>query len=200
MSDRFFLFDLDSTLTRVEILPTLAREAGCEQVMRDLTEKAMYEAIPFRQSFLERVALLQQIPVSQVRDMVTNIPLNDHLVKFIQENRQRCFIVTGNLDVWISGLMERMGIEGNVYCSRGIVEDDRLLGVASVIDKNTTVDTFVNEFAAIGDGSNDAQMVSRAEIGIGFGGVRPIAPSLLEVANYAFYDEEKLCQFLNRLL
>ena len=35
---------------------------------------------------------------------------------------------------------------------------------------------------------------------IGFGGVREIAPAVLNNATHAVYTEEKLCQFLRRLL
>lgn len=200
MSDYLFLFDLDSTITKVEILPTVAKLAGCEEKMRELTEHSMYDAVPFRQSFTERVELLKDIPVSTVRKAIEDIPLHEQLVEFIRENKERCYIVTGNLDVWIDGLVKRIGVEGNVFCSKGVVKDDRLCGIASVIDKAITVEQLVGDFVAVGDGSNDADMILKASVGIGFGGVRPIAPSLLEVASHAIYDETKLVQFLNRLL
>ena len=200
MSDYVFLFDLDSTITEVEILPTIAERVGCGERMRELTERSMYEAIPFRTSFLSRVDLLKEIPISTISDEIANIALNERLVRFMQENKHRCFIVTGNLDVWIAGLMERIGMTDSVHCSKGIVKDDRLLGVASVIDKNKLVDQIVGPFVAVGDGSNDADMISAADVGIGFGGVRPIAPSVLAVASHAIYDKEGLCQFLEQLL
>jgi phosphoserine phosphatase len=118
----------------------------------------------------------------------------------MRDNSQRCLIVTGNLDVWISGLMERIGMSNNVYCSKGIVRNDRLVDVVSVIDKSASVAQLTKDYVAVGDGSNDAQMISTAKVGIGFGGVRPIAPSVLEVATHAIYEEKKLCQFLERLL
>jgi hypothetical protein len=43
-------------------------------------------------------------------------------------------------------------------------------------------------------------MVSMARVGIGFGGVRSVAPSVLEVCTHAIYDEGRLVQFLNRLV
>ena len=51
----------------------------------------------------------------------------------------------------------------------------------------------------MGDGSNDADMISMAEVGIGFGGVRRIAPSVLEVCTHAIYEEGRLVDFLRRL-
>ena len=88
---------------------------------------------------------------------------------------------------------------GNVCCSRGIVSNDTLLGVASVSDKRFTVEQFIGPLIAVGDGSNDADMISIAQIGIGFGGVRTIAPAVLEVCTHAICDEKTLCLFLKRL-
>lgn len=200
MSDYVFLFDLDSTITKQEILPTIACSMGCGEQMRELTEDTMAGSTPFRESFLSRVDLLKGVSVSAVANMIGEIPVHQRLCEFIRENKDRCFIVTGNLDVWICRLMEKMGMADNLFCSKGIVSDDTLLGVASVIDKSLAAAQFVRPFVAVGDGSNDAEMVARAAVGIGFGAVRPIAPSLMNVASHAVYDEERLCQFLKRLL
>ncbi len=194
-----FLFDLDSTITKQEILPSIAASVGKGQQMRELTERCMSGSLPFRESFLSRVELLKDVPVSQVVESIAEIPIHEELCAFMRAHRGRCFVVTGNLDVWISGLMERIGMAGAVYCSRGIVSGDSLLGVASVIDKRLTVEQFVGPLVAVGDGSNDADMISMAQVGIGFGGVRHIAPSVLEVCTHAFYEEGRLVQFLGRL-
>lgn len=197
--DPIFLFDLDSTITKREILPTIAAAVGRGAEMRDLTERCMTGAMPFRESFLSRVELLKDIPVDEVSAAIAEIPVHEELCEFLRERRERCFIVTGNLDVWIAGLIERIGMTGNVFCSHGIVSDGRLLGVANVIDKRLTVEQFVGSLVAVGDGSNDADMISMANVGIGFGGVRNIAPAVLEVCTHAIYEEGKLCQFLKRL-
>ena len=194
-----FLFDLDSTVTRQEILPTIAESVGRGAQMRDLTEKCMAGALPFRESFLSRVELLKDVPVEDVSRAIAEIPVHEELCAFMRDHKKRCFIVTGNLDVWIGGLVERIGMAGNVFCSRGIVADGRLLGVASVIDKRLTVEQFVGPLVAVGDGSNDADMVSMAQVGIGFGGVRRIAPSVLEVCTHAIYEESRLVGFLKNL-
>ena len=54
-------------------------------------------------------------------------------------------------------------------------------------------------FVAVGDGNNDAEMIEAAEVGIGYGGVRPVAPSVLECATHVVYQEDKLVDFLNKL-
>ena len=43
-------------------------------------------------------------------------------------------------------------------------------------------------------------MARLSKIAIGFGGVRNIAPSLLANIDYAFYNEERLAEFLWKLV
>lgn len=200
MSRYIFLFDLDSTITKQEILPTIARERGIYREMCKMTESTMCGEIPFKQSFLQRVNLLRDVPVSEISNIVREIELNEKIVDFIKMNRDRCYIVTGNLDIWISGLMQRIGMESNVFCSKALVNEDYLQDVFSVIDKNAIVKQMILPFVAVGDGNNDAEMIDAAEIGIGFGGVREIAPSVLACSTHVVYSEEKLVDFLERLV
>lgn len=199
MSRFVFLFDLDSTITRQEILPTIAKEVGVYEQMSALTESSMRGEIPFKQSFLQRVELLKKIPVSQVQDIVTHIALNEKLVEFIKTYKNRCYIVTGNLDVWIDGLIEKLGMGKNVFCSKALVEDDSIQDVFNIVDKDAVIRQMVLPFVAVGDGNNDAEMIEAAEIGVGYGGVRPVALSVLECATHVVYQEDKLVDFLNKL-
>lgn len=200
MSDYIFLFDLDSTITKQEILPTIAEKIGKQKEMRELTEQTMQGEIPFKQSFLERVKLLECFSVKEASKIVGDIELNNSLVDFIQKNKDRCYIVTGNLDIWIHSLIKKIGMESNVFCSKANVVKDRISNIVSIVDKNAVVSQIIAPFVAVGDGNNDAEMIEKAVIGIGYGGVRPIADSVLTCATHAFYEEEKLCQFLERLL
>lgn len=200
MSRYIFLFDLDSTITRQEILPTIAKKVGVYEQMSALTESSMRGEVPFKQSFLQRVELLKQIPISQVQDIVSHIELNEQLVEFIKAYKNRSYIVTGNLDVWIDGLIEKLGMEKNVFCSKALMEDDYIQDVFNIVDKDAVIRQMVLPFVAVGDGNNDAEMIEAAEIGIGYGGVRPVAPSVMECATHVVYQEDKLIDFLNKLL
>lgn len=199
MSRYIFLFDLDSTITRQEILPTIAKEVGVYEKMSALTESSMRGEVPFKQSFLQRVELLKKVPVSQVQDIVTQIELNEKLVEFIKAYKNRSYIVTGNLDVWIDGLIEKLGMEKNVFCSKALLEDDYVQDVFNIVDKDAVIRQMVLPFVAVGDGNNDAEMIEAAEVGIGYGGVRPVAPSVLECATHVVYQEDKLVNFLKKL-
>lgn len=200
MSDFIFLFDMDSTITKTEVLPEIAKRINKLNEMRLITEATMRGEIPFRNSFLRRVKILSDISVEEVNNIVANISLNTHISNFIQQNRERCYVVTGNLDIWISGLIKKLGMENHIYCSKADVVNDRISKVVSVVDKELMVKQFVQPIVAIGDGDNDAGMCKVADIGIGFGGVREIAPALLRSIDYAFYDEARCADFLWKLL
>lgn len=199
MSKFVFLFDLDSTLTKQEILPTISKELGIYEKMSQLTESTMRGEIPFKQSFLQRVELLKDIPVSKVSQMIGEIQLNERLIEFVRKNQERCYIVTGNLDVWIEDLMKKIGMNKNLFSSKALVKNDYIQDVFSIVDKNAVISQMVLPFVAVGDGNNDAEMIAEAEIGIGYGGVREIASSVLACASHAIYDEKKLVEFLEHL-
>lgn len=200
MSDYIFLFDMDSTITRKEVLPEIAQKINRLDEMRRLTEATMRGEIPFRTSFLQRVKILRDIPVHEVNKIVSEIPLNTAIVDFIRQNSDRCYIVTGNLDVWISGLLKKIGMENHCYCSKADVVDDHIAKIVSVADKELIVRQFVQQMVTVGDGDNDSGMARMADIAIGFGGVREIAPSLIRNIDFAFYDDQRCADFLWKLL
>nr|WP_304429897.1 HAD-IB family phosphatase [uncultured Acetatifactor sp.] len=200
MSDYIFLFDLDSTISKKEILPTISERIGKQEKMRELTEATMRGELPFKTSFLNRVKILNCIDVSEVNQLVSDIPLNDEIASFIKTNANRCYVLTGNLDIWISSLIEKLEMKNHLYCSKAEVKGDRIIQVVSVVDKELMARQFVQPLVVIGDGDNDSGMAKYAEIAVGFGGVRNIAPSLLRNIDYAFYDDKRCADFLRTLL
>ena len=92
---------MDSTITRKEVLPEVSKRIGKLDEMRRLTEATMRGEIPFRTSFLNRVKILSDISVSEVNQVVSEIPLNPYIADFIENNRDRslcCYRKFGCLD------------------------------------------------------------------------------------------------------
>ena len=146
MSEYIFLFDLDSTITKVEVLPEIAKTINMEERMRNITDKTMKGELPFDKSFSNRIEFLKDIPVSRVSEIVANVPLHEKLVEFIRENADRCYVVTGNLDVWIAGLMDKLGMSEHCLCSKAKVENDHIMGVEKIIDKAEAIKVFDKPF------------------------------------------------------
>ncbi|HEY1520556.1 MAG TPA: HAD family phosphatase [Solirubrobacteraceae bacterium] len=190
-----FLFDLDGTVTRVEILPEIARAIGLEREIAELTRETMAGGLPFESSLRRRVEILRQVPVSEVRAIVRGVELDGHVVDFLSRNRDRCTIVTGNLDVWVGDLIADLGVP--CYCSTAEVDGDRLVELTSVLDKATVTANWLGPICAVGDGYNDLGMIAAADLGVAYGGVHAPAPGLLDVATHAIYDSRRLCDFLS---
>ena len=190
-----FAFDLESTVTKCELLPLLAREAGCEAEMRLRTERAMRGEVDFAADFAERVAMLNEISLSRVREIAASIPVHSEIARFLQTYRERCTILTGNLDLWIEPLIERLGMTGRCRCSKAQFLCGKV-SIASVLDKAEAVRTLPRPLIAIGDGSNDIGMLRAADFGIAFGGIRKPCAALLAAADIAVYSEDALMREL----
>lgn len=197
MIDPMIYVDLDGTLTRTELLPAVAARAGITDGMKQLTDDTLAGRIPFEESFRRRVEMLADVPIETVHEEILAAPVFEELLALLLEHPERVVVVTGNLDVWVAPFLERHGLRG--VASRATVHDGRVTGIQSVLNKSTAMDLYPSSASiAIGDGANDAAMVRHADVGIAWCGVHAAARPLLEVADYAFAREDKLCRFLRQ--
>jgi HAD superfamily phosphoserine phosphatase-like hydrolase len=194
----YFAFDLDGTVTKKEILPLIAKEIGIQKEMAILTKKTMAGEIPFDQSFKKRVNMLKKVPINKVQEIVKNIKLSNPILHFMQKNRNRCYIVTQNLDVWVELLLKKIGIPA--LTSKADYKGNRLIGIKKILRKNIIHRKVDYPVVVIGEGYNDLEMMIDAPISIAFGGIHKPADPVLEVVDYAIYDENQLCRFLKQLL
>ena len=195
-----FVFDLDSTITKCELLPLIAQSTGLGNEMAAITEAAMLGDVPFEQDFRNRVRLLQAVPLSRARSIVSRAPIHEKIAGFIRENPQRCIILTGNLDAWIMPIIEKLGMKGRCMCSKVKVYEDHLVGIASVLNKGDACQKLPHPFVAIGDGSNDVGMIRAADVGIAFSGARKPPAGLIAAADMLVQDENELIGVLKKLL
>ena len=192
-----FLFDLDGTITRQEILPEIARAVGLEREIAELTRITMAGSVPFESSLRRRVEILRQVPISEVRAIVAQVEIDPDIAAFLAEHRDRCTIVTGNLDVWIADLVAELDVD--CVSSIADADGDRLLGVRHVLDKSEVAADFAGAICMVGDGYNDLGLIAASEYGVAYGGVHPPAPGLMAVASHAIYDPKRLCDLLSAL-
>jgi HAD superfamily phosphoserine phosphatase-like hydrolase len=196
-----FCFDMDGTITKAELLPCIASELGISDEMATLTKATLAGHIEFEPSFRLRCLLLGQINPDLIRSLVATIPLDENILNFSADHKNYCFIVTGNLDIWIQPILERCGCR--YFSSTGQYLDGSLR-LHSVLNKAHALKSIreklgYKNIVAIGDGANDAAMLDQSDIGIAFGGVHPPAQPAVHASNYIIHDGSTLCKLLKML-
>lgn len=176
------VMDVDSTLIQDEVIELIARHAGCEAEVREVTERAMRGELDFAESLHARVALLAGVPesaLSEVRDTVRLTPGARTLVRTLTRLGFRVAVVSGGFSAVVDPLAEELGIH---HARANVLEvvDGVLTGrvVGAVVDRAAKAEA-LREFAAlegipmdrtvaIGDGANDLDMLAAAGLGIAF--------------------------------
>jgi HAD superfamily phosphoserine phosphatase-like hydrolase len=196
-----FCFDLDGTITKAELLPCIASELGIADEMAVLTKATMDGLVEFEPSFRLRCLLLGQMELQIIRRVIAEVPLDEHILHFITGHKEDCFILTGNLDVWIQPILQRCGCQA--FSSVGEYTNGKLR-LESILNKAHALRGIREDFGyervvAVGDGANDAAMLDQADIGIAFGGVHSAAAAAIHAASYVVNEGSTLCTLLRAL-
>lgn len=197
---RAYAFDLDGTVTTEELLPLVAARCGMGTEMRELTDATMAGDLAFEDSFRKRCEMLAAVPVSVVHDVVSQAILDPDVVRFIAAHRDDCWIVTGNLDVWVAPLVARLGC--GLFSSTASTHGDSLVEVTSVLSKDDAVAALrrgYDRVVAIGDGANDVPLFRASDVSVAFGQVHPPVAALVAEADYIVYTGGSLCRLLSTL-
>jgi phosphoserine phosphatase len=193
-----FLFDFDGTITKTEMLPLLAKKMNSASQILELTEKTIQGLVPFKESFLKRIELLREIPTPTIQKIFTEAPVNTQLLSWIKEHRELCYVVTGQLDIWMKPWFLKHELNG--FSSEATFENN-IVEVRKVIDKSSIADYFPGrEIIMVGDGANDATLMEKANTSIGTEIVHKVPEMIWELADIIVWEEQSLCRTLSRLL
>ncbi|MBQ9364639.1 MAG: HAD family phosphatase [Schwartzia sp.] len=196
-----FAFDLDGTVTLDETLPLLSRELGLEDEMKRLTDATLRGEIDFKESFRMRYEMLRAIPIGRIQEIMKNVRLDEDIASFIKSNKDRCFIVTGNLDKWIEPIRDALGCRA--YTSESAKDLNGGLRLSSVLDKGDAIRSIKNEtndkVVAIGESFNDIPMFEASDLSIAYGGVHPPVEEASRLADYIASSGKELCDLLTFL-
>ncbi|MCX2731114.1 phosphoserine phosphatase SerB [Saccharopolyspora sp. NFXS83] len=192
---RLVVFDVDSTLIQGEVIEMLAAKAGCEDAVREVTERAMRGELDFAESLRERVAVLEGLPATVLDEVAADLELTPGARTTVRTLRRLGFhtgVVSGGFTQIIDHLVAELGLDFSAANELEIV-DGKLTGrvIGEIVDrpgKAHALRRFADEFGvpsgqcvAVGDGANDIDMLSAAGLGIAFNA----KPALREVADTA---------------
>ncbi|MEM1670868.1 MAG: phosphoserine phosphatase SerB [Archaeoglobaceae archaeon] len=179
---RLIVFDLDSTLIEVEIIDELAREAGVEKEVKELTQKAMNGEMSFKEALRERVRLLKGLPVEVLEKIYSRVEFTEgakELISALKRAGYKIAVVSGSFTYFTNRIKEELGID-YAFGNELEIVDGKLTGnvVGRIIDAEEKA-RIVEEIArkegikienvvAVGDGANDRIMIERAGLGIAF--------------------------------
>ena len=195
-----FLFDLDGTVTMQETLPIISEHFGCTEQIAELTARTVAGNIPFIESFIHRVNILGRYSVKETNDRLRHVPLYPKIAEFIDNHKEDCIIVTGNLTCWCEDLFKKIGCK--CYGSEAELEGDNIVKIKSILRKEQIVDHYRalgETFVFIGYGNNDLEAMRHANISIAAGLTHSPAQSLLSVCDYVIFNENALVRQLCQL-
>jgi phosphoserine phosphatase len=190
---RLIVFDMDSTIIDAEIIDELARAAGVEKEVKELTKRAMSGELNFEQALRERVKLLKGLPVEVLEKIYDEIKLTEgakELIQSLKASGYKVALVSGGFTYFTEKLKKELGLD-YAFGNQLEIKDGRLTGrlkgrvieaeeKARIIDEMARKEEISKEnVVAVGDGANDKIMIKNAGLGIAFNAEK----ILKEVAN-----------------
>lgn len=179
---RLVCFDMDSTLIQNEVIDELARVAGVGEEVARLTEAAMRGELDFRDSFRQRLALLEGLDAGVLPRVAESLSITEgaqRLIETLKFYRYKIAILSGGFTYFARYLQDKFGID-YVYANELEIENGKLTGrvKGEIVDENRKADLLkqiadqesirLEQVIAVGDGANDLPMLSVAGLGIAF--------------------------------
>lgn len=192
---KMLIADLESTIIEQECLDELALHIGKQDVIADITARAMRGELDFEPALKERVAMLKGLPEAALQSLydtgITLMPGAATLVATLRANNVFCGLVSGGFAFFAGRIAERLGFN-RFQCNDLNLTDGVLDGtvVEPILGRAAKADILAawaqelgltpDEVVATGDGSNDLAMLGISGMGVAF----RAKPAVAETARY----------------
>jgi phosphoserine phosphatase SerB len=185
LTRRMIVFDMDSTLIQQEVIDELAKIAGVETAVKEITESAMRGEIDFFGSLKRRVALLKGHNAdhlfTDVKKVIQFNPGAERLCSVLKKLGYKMAVISGGFLPVAEEVQRHLGLD---YAFANTLEVDEQTGnltgqtsgpVVTPVRKRALLATIsdvegcaMKQTIAVGDGANDIPMLHTAGLGIAF--------------------------------
>ena len=199
---RLVVLDVDSTLIQDEVIELLAAEAGCEEQVHALTERAMLGELDFEEALRARVALLRGLDDAALERARTAMRLAPGARTFVRTLKRLGYtvgIVSGGFTHFTDWLATELVLDHAVANELEIVDGlltGRVLG--PVVDRGRKAELLasfaraegipLSQAVAVGDGANDLDMLTTAGLGIAFNAKPVVQEAADTTVNVPYLD------------
>lgn len=200
MSYQLAIFDVDSTLIQQEVIDLLATHTEHGDEVAKITDAAMRGELDFDKALERRVALLEGLSSKIFEEVIQKISFSKGAMDLLLEMRNRNFkvgVVSGGFHNVIDLLFKDVKLDF-LRANHLEVVDGHLTGktIGPIINRQAKAQALrefsaqfnisLKETIAVGDGSNDIDMIKLAGLGFSYKG----KPALNEVADICLSDED----------
>ena len=180
---KVLLCDMDATIISNETLDDLVKLTGVKTNIDETSKLAMEGKIDLRTTLKNRVELLKGHPKSLIDEVKKGISFNpggDIMVKTLNSHGLVSNLVTGGFEPISTYVGEKLGFHNIISNQFVFDENNRFTGEYHLIngEKNSKYKFMeklseeknldFDEMVAIGDGSNDLEMLQNSGLGIGY--------------------------------
>lgn len=192
---KMLIADLESTIIEQECLDELAVHIGKQDVIADITERAMRGELDFEPALKERVLMLKGLPEASLQALydtgITLMPGAATLVATLRANDVFCGLVSGGFAFFASRIADRLGFHrfqcNDLNVTDGVLDGTVVEPILGRAAKAEILAAWATELGlseadvlATGDGSNDLAMLGLAGMGVAF----RAKPAVAETARY----------------
>jgi len=180
---KLFLADMDSTMIGQECIDELADFAGLKAHVAEITERAMRGEIEFEPALRERVALLKDLPVSVIDEVlakrITPTSGGRELVMTMRAHGAYTCLISGGFTLFTDAVAAMIGFQEN-RANELLAADGKLTGevrepilgraakLATLVELRESFDLDEIDTLVVGDGANDLGMIEAAGLGVAY--------------------------------
>jgi phosphoserine phosphatase len=179
---RMICFDMDSTLVDMEGIDEMARKAGVHREVARITEKAMRGDLDFEESLRQRVAMLNNLAWDDLIDIRDHMILSEGAAELLITLKWLGYqvgILSGGFSIFADYLKQKFRLDF-AYSNQLEVKNGCLTGkitgkIVDAAEKARLINQLscdlgivLDQVVAVGDGANDALMLSQAGLGIAY--------------------------------